>query len=85
MQQLTHFVLCQLCKKSWAIEGAIGSEFKIDASYISPHVNIAKNIQGITGQYGVSVLLSGQFSQGLSKKMRDQARIVDTIVFKVHF
>ena len=22
----------------WAIEGAIGSEYKIDASYISPHV-----------------------------------------------
>ena len=25
----------------WAIEGAIGSKFKIDASYLSPNVNIA--------------------------------------------
>ena len=25
----------------WAIEGAIGSEYKIDASYLSPNVNIA--------------------------------------------
>ena len=25
----------------WAIEGAIGSEFKIDASYLSPNVNMA--------------------------------------------
>ena len=24
-----------------AIEGAIGSEFKVDASYLSPHVNMA--------------------------------------------
>ena len=24
----------------WAIEGAIGSDFKIDASYLSPHVNL---------------------------------------------
>ena len=25
----------------WAIEGAIGSEHKIDASYLSPNVNLA--------------------------------------------
>lgn len=25
----------------WAIEGAIGSDFKIDASYLSPNVNIS--------------------------------------------
>ena len=25
----------------WAVEGAIGSDFKIDASYLSPHVNMA--------------------------------------------
>lgn len=28
----------------WAIEGAIGSEFKIDASYLSPNVNLASRI-----------------------------------------
>ena len=27
--------------KGWAIEGAIGSVYKIDASYLSPNVNIA--------------------------------------------
>jgi len=25
----------------WAIEGAIGSDFKIDASYLSPNVNMS--------------------------------------------
>jgi class 3 adenylate cyclase len=25
----------------WAIEGAVGSSHKIDATYLSPHVNLA--------------------------------------------
>ena len=29
----------------WAIEGAIGSDFKIDASYLSPNVNIAARLE----------------------------------------
>lgn len=29
----------------WAIEGAIGSKHKIDASYLSPHVNLASRLQ----------------------------------------
>merc|ERR1719262_871546 len=37
----------------WAIEGAIGSEFKIDASYLSPNVNIATRLEAATKQYGV--------------------------------
>lgn len=37
----------------WAIEGAIGSEFKIDASYLSPNVNIASRLEAATKQYGV--------------------------------
>lgn len=28
----------------WAIEGAIGSSFKIDASYLSPNVNMASRL-----------------------------------------
>ena len=30
----------------WGIEGAIGSEFKIDASYLSPNVNMAARLEG---------------------------------------
>ena len=29
----------------WAIEGAIGSMLKIDASYLSPHVNLAARLE----------------------------------------
>ena len=32
----------------WAIEGAIGSDFKIDASYLSPNVNLASRINAAT-------------------------------------
>ena len=42
----------------WAIEGAIGSRTKIDASYLSPHVNITARLETATFQYGVTLLLS---------------------------
>ncbi len=29
----------------WGIEGAIGSEFKIDASYLSPNVNMSSKLE----------------------------------------
>ena len=29
----------------WAIEGAIGSAYKIDASYLSPDVNMASRLE----------------------------------------
>lgn len=32
----------------WAIEGPIGSYFKIDASYLSPHVNITARLEAAT-------------------------------------
>ena len=32
----------------WGIEGAIGSEFKIDASYLSPNVNMAARLEAAT-------------------------------------
>ncbi len=44
----------------WAIEGAIGSFYKIDASYLSPHVNMASRLEGATKQFGVPLLISGE-------------------------
>jgi len=32
----------------WAIEGSIGSFYKIDASYLSPHVNISAWLEAAT-------------------------------------
>lgn len=43
----------------WAIEGAIGSDFKIDASYLSPHVKISDTLEASTKEYGVPIIISG--------------------------
>jgi len=32
----------------WGIEGSIGSYYKIDASYLSPHVNITARLEAAT-------------------------------------
>jgi len=44
----------------WGIEGAIGSEYKIDASYLSPNVNMASRLEAATKQYGVPLLISSE-------------------------
>jgi len=50
----------------WGIEGSIGSGYKIDASYLSPNVNMASRLEYLTKQYGCSLLLSGQLYRLLS-------------------
>lgn len=50
----------------WAIEGAIGSEYKIDASYLSPNVNMASRLEAATKQFGSSILMSEDFVRILS-------------------
>ncbi len=42
----------------WAIEGAVGSDYKVDATYLSPHVNMAARLETASRQYGVPLLLS---------------------------
>jgi class 3 adenylate cyclase len=42
----------------WGIEGAVGSKFKIDASYLSPNVNMAARLEAATKQFGVTLLIS---------------------------
>jgi len=41
----------------WAIEGAIGSSFKIDASYLSQHVNVSDKLEQQTKEYGTMLIL----------------------------
>lgn len=66
----------------WAIEGAIGSEFKIDASYLSPNVNIASRLEAATRQYGVSILISGQVYDMLSSTIKKITREIDVVMVK---
>jgi len=41
----------------WSIEGAIGSSFKIDASYLSSHVNMASALEERTKEYQTNLIL----------------------------
>lgn len=41
----------------WSIEGAIGSSFKIDASYLSPNVNLSSKLEEHTKEYGVPIII----------------------------
>ena len=43
----------------WSIEGAIGSHFKIDMSYLSPHVNMSARLEGLTKAYKCPFLITG--------------------------
>ena len=45
----------------WAIEGAVGSLQKVDATYLSPHVNMAARMEVATRQFGVSLLMTRNF------------------------
>ena len=55
----------------WAIEGLIGSSHKIDASYLSPHVNLAARLEAATKQFGVNFLLSEPLYNLLSDKFQN--------------
>ena len=43
----------------YAIEGAIGSYYKIDASYLSHNVSMSERLEGATKHYGAGLLISG--------------------------
>ena len=68
----------------WAIEGAIGSRFKIDASYLSPHVNMASRLEAATKQFGTSILVSEDFAKLLTPGLRRRVRQIDCVTVKVH-
>eukprot|EP00932_Pfiesteria_piscicida_P018587 SRR837773.5434.p1 GENE.SRR837773.5434~~SRR837773.5434.p1 ORF type:complete len:286 (+),score=98.43 SRR837773.5434:94-858(+) len=66
----------------WAIEGAIGSEFKIDASYLSPHVNMASRLEALTLQYKVLILMSEPLARLCSPEMSQCFRTIDRVTLK---
>jgi class 3 adenylate cyclase len=66
----------------WAIEGAIGSEYKIDASYLSPNVNMASRLEAATKQFGVDFLLSEDLYELLTPEMKEFCRNVDRVTVK---
>mmetsp|Transcript_39068 Transcript_39068/g.47004 ORF Transcript_39068/g.47004 Transcript_39068/m.47004 type:complete len:1389 (-) Transcript_39068:157-4323(-) len=66
----------------WAIEGCIGSKVKVDASYLSPHVNLASRLEAATKKYHVPLLMSQAFVSGLTGTTQSTCRRVDSVTFK---
>jgi len=66
----------------WAIEGAIGSEFKIDASYLSPNVNVATRLEAATRQFNVWMLISHFMTRLCTPEMALHCRLIDHAVIK---
>ena len=66
----------------YGIEGAVGSTYKIDASYLSPNVNIAARLETATRQFGLSLLISGPLYNLFSNDMKHICRFVDCVYVK---
>jgi len=64
----------------WAIEGAVGSEFKIDASYLSPNVSIAETVERATKIYGVSLLIAQSVVTICSPTVAAKCRLIDRVI-----
>merc|ERR1712190_340229 len=66
----------------WVIEGAIGSEFKIDASYLSPNVNVAARLEAATNQFCVWILISHFMINLCSQDVGALCRLIDHVTVK---
>lgn len=63
----------------WAIEAAIGSSYKVDATYLSPHATFCAKLQDATLEYGVEVLVTESVHGYLSNRARDRCRKIDVV------
>ena len=63
----------------WSIEGAIGSNFKLDASYLSPNYNMANICEEKTKEYGVELVMCDKFVENLSNEAQKNTRILDIV------
>ena len=65
-----------------AVQGAIGSHRKLDATYISNAVEQAEYLESRTKKYGVKLLMSGEFYGMLSPGNRRRCRQIDQVFFR---
>merc|ERR1712000_280796 len=63
----------------WAIEGALGTPLKVDASYLSPNPNISEKLEEHTKEYGAPILLSQVMVDQFSPEVRALVRKIDRL------
>eukprot|EP01036_Dinobryon_divergens_P029541 gene29541-38656_t len=62
--------------------GAVGSLQKVDATYLSPHVNMAARLETSSRQYGVPLLASQDFYDLMSPDGQNMCRRLDVVTVK---
>ena len=60
----------------------MGSVQKVDATYLSPHVNMAARLESSSKQYGVPLLLSQNFYDLMSPDVQVHLRKLDVVTVK---
>jgi len=63
----------------WGIEGAIGSELKVDASYLSPNVNTAARLETANHQFGTKMLMAENVVMMMSPENAATLRCVECV------
>jgi len=63
----------------WAVEGAIGSELKIDATYLSPHVEMSDRLEAASKIFGAKLNMSHWFVNLCTPTFRKHIRAIDCI------
>jgi class 3 adenylate cyclase len=66
----------------WGIEGAVGSLQKVDATYLSPHVNMSARMEAASRQFGVAVLMTESFFELMSNEAQSVCRRLDIVTVK---
>lgn len=66
----------------WTIEGAIGSDSKIDACYMSPQLQYSYKLQNLCEYYDQQILVSEKLYNMMSLKARNTLRKIDVIKMK---
>jgi len=67
-----------------AIEGAVGSQYKVDATYLGPDRNMAEWLEGATKTYGVTILMTNTIVHHMSDSMKKECRVIDHVSVKGH-
>jgi len=66
----------------WAVEGAVGSSYKIDATYLSPNVNMASRMMCASKQFKLGILVSHAVYEVLTPQAQKVMRHIDTVFVK---
>ena len=67
----------------WTVQGAIGSDNKIDACYLSPHLQIAQRLEELTQSYEMQIILSEPLYNYMSLKARNTLRKIDVVLMNI--